>query len=203
MTGRHLMAVAGAALALAAAAQPMPRPAARRQRRVLPSWARRRPQGARRRRRRAIFCKSHLLEHVTAGARSGVHRVGAGRRPPIVSCGLSGGEARRHPKQPIGIDAPEMLADERVRLDVLDALLLEAPLGRAHLLQLGFALDRRCAFAPHQPVPEVSQHPAAGCALSVRRVLPRGRARGVARRSPHRKMAIKGMARRQWARLGE
>jgi hypothetical protein len=63
-------------------------------------------------------------------------------------------------EQPVGIDPAEMLADERVRLDVVDAFFLEAPLGRAHLLSLGFAFDRRVAFPSHQPVPEVSQHAA-------------------------------------------
>jgi len=86
-------------------------------------------------------------KHLMAVAGPGAARRSAARRLVVV-------------EQPVGIDPPEMLADERVRLDVVDAFFLEAPFVGAHLLALGFALDRRVALAPHQPVPEVSQHAA-------------------------------------------
>jgi GNAT superfamily N-acetyltransferase len=60
--------------------------------------------------------------------------------------------------QPVWIDAAEVLVRERVRLVVFDALLFEATLGPAHVLELGLALDGRRALAPHQPIPEVAQH---------------------------------------------
>src|SRR5712691_4222203 len=51
-----------------------------------------------------------------------------------------------------------MLADELVRLEVIDALIGSAALRGAHLLLLGLVRDCRHTAAAHEPIPELSEH---------------------------------------------
>ena len=56
-----------------------------------------------------------------------------------------------------GQDTSEALADQIVRLDVVDALFVESALSRSHLLPLSLALDGRSPCAPNAPIPEVAE----------------------------------------------
>jgi hypothetical protein len=55
--------------------------------------------------------------------------------------------------------SPEVLGDELVRLDVLEAFRREPPVSLASPLSLRLVLDRVCTASTHDAVPEVAQHP--------------------------------------------
>jgi hypothetical protein len=61
-------------------------------------------------------------------------------------------------RQPLGLDAPDTLADELVCLDTADALFGEVTLRRAHLLPFGRTLEGHSLCAPHMPIPEIAEH---------------------------------------------
>ena len=63
-------------------------------------------------------------------------------------------------EQPFRIDAAEVLANELIRRDVVDALAGDTTLLRAHVLPLGVVLGRRLTAPPDEPIPEVSEHEA-------------------------------------------
>jgi hypothetical protein len=57
-----------------------------------------------------------------------------------------------------GVHAAEMLADEVVRLPVVDALIGETALGRAHLLVCGFLLGGGIAATTDDAMPAAAKH---------------------------------------------